>query len=363
MKLVVLGAGVSGIAAGKLGEKLGYETRIVEDKSCTVLPDADLYVTSPGLFPGRSKLYQQAAGSGKEFIGELAFAARFYRNTMLAVTGTNGKTTTTELTTFLLNSLNIPAVSAGNIGLPLSELCLQEQHPVAVVETSNFQLELAPDFSPHAAVLLNLASDHEDRYPGGFTEYCAVKRKIFNHVKQENRIYGLSFADKPHRATVKDHVLYIGQNRVLDLSSTRLCAPHNAENLAAATELLLRMVPEEKLLDDAFIRAVCAFVPGRHRVEILGEKNHVLFVNDSKATNPAAVLAAAESFDRKLVLLLGGLDKGMDFSALARIEPKLRAAILYGEAGEKIGNCLKQTPKRCCGMDFEKAFAQEDRHL
>ena len=222
MDLVILGGGVSGLAAEKLGKKLGYSCQILDDKKDKVLPPCDLIVTSPGIFPGRSALYQQALSSGKKFIGELAFAAEHFPHPLVAITGTNGKTTTTELTAFLFNALGKPAVAAGNIGLPLSELCVENTDALAVVEVSNFQLERAPDFAPQAAVLLNLESDHEDRYPGGFAEYCQVKESIFKNVPPENRIYGLSFKDKPHRAEVKQGFLFLDGQKTVNLSETAL---------------------------------------------------------------------------------------------------------------------------------------------
>ena len=358
LRLTILGGGASGKAAALLGEKLGYECCIVDDKTCTVLPESDLIVASPGIFPARSSLYQQALKSGVEFIGELEFAARHFKNTMLAITGTNGKTTTTELTTFLLNELGVPAVFAGNIGLPLSQVCVENPNALAVVEVSSFQLELAPDFAPEAAVLLNLASDHEDRYSGGFTEYCRVKQGIFKHVAPENQIFGLFFKEKSRRVTVENNSLFIDGKSVLDLSETALTAPHNVENLAAAAELLLRVLPIEKMFSDAFVQAVKKFRPGRHRIEQAGIKNDILFINDSKATNPAAVLAAARSVDRQIVIMLGGLDKGMDFSPLTELLPRLRGAVLYGESAPKIKAVLGEKILCAeCGMDFETAFA------
>lgn len=357
-RLTVLGGGASGKAAAALGEKLGYICTVVDDKSCSVLPESDLIVASPGIFPQRSKLYQQALSSGVEFIGELEFGARNFQHPILAITGTNGKTTTTELTTFLLNALGVPAVFAGNIGVPLSQVCADETNALAVVEVSSFQLELAPAFSPRAAVLLNLASDHEDRYAGGFEEYCQVKRGIFKNVPPGNHIYGLSFTDKSRRVTIEKNQLLIDGKTAVVLSETALSAPHNVENLAAAAELILRVLPAEKLLDGSFETAVKKFRPGRHRIEIAGEKNGILFINDSKATNPAAVLAAARSVDRKIVIMLGGLDKGMDFSPLTELENCLRGAVLYGESAPEIKAVLKdKVPCTECGMDFERAFS------
>ena len=186
-KVVIIGAGVSGLAAKSLAEKLGFQAEIVCDNTCKILPEADLIVASPGVPPLTSRLYQQAINSGIEFIGELGFGFRNWQRPILAITGTNGKTTTTALLTHLLQQCGVRAESAGNIGRPLSDLALDSDAEVAVVEVSNFQLELAPEFAPLAAALLNLQSDHIDRYAGGFEEYCQVKRRIFNRYLRYHR--------------------------------------------------------------------------------------------------------------------------------------------------------------------------------
>ena len=357
MKLIVLGNGVSGKAAARLGDKLGFQVDILDDKDhIKVFPECDLIVVSPGLSPLKSPLYQLAAQSGVEMIGELEFAYRYYKGKILAITGTNGKTTTTELTAFLLNAFGVEALTAGNIGIPLSELAADDKDCVAVVEVSSFQLEKAPGFTPYAAVLLNLASDHEDRYAGGYDEYCAVKLGIFDHVPENRQIRGLSFPDAPRRVSVQGHDLYVDGQYVLDLKTTALSAPHNAENLAAATELLLQLVPEA-CMDERFAGAVRAFLPGRHRQEIAAVIDDITYINDSKATNPASTIAAVRAVSGKCVIMLGGLDKGMDFSVLADLAGSFRAVVLYGECREKIAAVFAgKVSCHDCGSDFDLAF-------
>lgn len=361
-RVVILGGGVSGSAAKKLAESIGYKAEIISDKDHSYLPESDLIIASPGVNPNKSLLYQKALASGTEFIGELEFGARNLSIPMLAITGTNGKTTTTELTTYLLNTLGKKAVAAGNIGQPLSCVPLMtDKAEFAVVEVSSFQLELAPDFAPFAAVLLNLASDHADRYQGGFVEYCEVKKRIFQHINEKNCIYGLSFGDifcnHPRRVIVKNNIMYVDNRKWLDLTTTKLNSPHNVENLAASLELMLKVVRTDDIFNDTFRQAVQKFKPGAHRIEEVAKKNNITFVNDSKATNPAAVKAAVEALTGKLVILLGGLDKGMDFSVLAELAPKFRGAIIYGEARQQIakvltGHCLIIDAK----TDFTAAF-------
>ena len=253
------------------------------------------------------------------------------------------------------------AVACGNIGRPVSDVAAEMReagnklYDVAVIEVSSFQLELAAEFAPDAAVLLNLASDHEDRYRGGFAEYAAVKRRIFDRVKEP--IYGLSMPDEcARRVTVKADTVYIDGAPFVELSETRLAAPHNRENLAAALELVLRFVPAPDMMNLA--AAVRAFRPGAHRIEFVATKNGVTFVNDSKGTNPAAVLAAVNSLAGQIVILLGGLGKGMDFAPLASLAPRLRAAVVYGEAREVIGDVMRGAGVETldAGTDFARAF-------
>jgi UDP-N-acetylmuramoylalanine--D-glutamate ligase len=287
----------------------------------------------------------------------MEFGSRFWHLPLLAITGTNGKTTTTELTCFLLRACGVKAECCGNIGRPLSDLAAGPGDcEVAVIEVSSFQLEQVENFAPLAAAILNFQSDHIDRYPGGFTEYCAVKEKIFDRVSPENRIYGLSFSDKTRRVTFNNGLLSVDGKPFFDLAGSDLPGFHNGENAAAAVELCLRYLPENKVFSEEFTNALRNFRRGRHRVEFVCTRNGVNYVNDSKGTNPAAVLAAIDSLPGKLVILLGGLGKGMDFSVLAEKAERFRAAVIFGADRQEIakvlhGKCL------CidCGTDFEKA--------
>ena len=359
-KAVIIGGGVSGIAAEKLLNKHNWSTLIVSDDCCKELPPADLIIASPGVPPLTSKLYQQAAASGIEFIGELELGFRYWKRPILAITGTNGKTTTTALTTHLLQKCGINAASAGNIGLPLCELALDDSVDAAVVEVSNFQLELAPEFAPDCALLLNIQSDHIDRYADGFAGYCAVKKKIFTHVAPENSVWGLSFAeyDNLRRVTVKDETLFIDGKAILHQDETDLPGIPNAENLAGAVELILRF-DENLIFSDLtrFIDAVKSFKRAPHRIEKIGSANGLTFVNDSKGTNPAAVIAALDAVRTPVVIMLGGLAKGMDFTILQERKEKIRHAVFFGQDREEIKAALAGCfPMIDTGMDFTAAF-------
>lgn len=359
-KAVIIGAGVSGIAAQRLAEKLGFNASIVCDNTHEHLPQADLIIASPGVPPLSSKLYQQAMRSHTEFIGELEFGFRHWKRPVLAITGTNGKTTTTGLLTHLLKQCGVNAESAGNIGMPLSQLAIDSTADVAVVEVSNFQLELAPEFAPDAALLLNLQSDHIDRYSDGFAGYCTVKKKIFDKVKPENRVWGLNFKeyDPERRVTVKNDTLFIDCQPVLKQSETDLPGDPNAENLAGAVELMLRF--DEKLIFNdltRFVEAVKSFKRAAHRIENVGCGKGICFVNDSKGTNPAAVVAALNAMNSPVIIMLGGLAKGMDFSVLLDHCQKIRHAVVFGQDRADIMAVLQdKISMQDCGMDFEAAF-------
>ena len=357
-KIVVLGAGVSGIAAARLARLLGDSVEICCDGKDEELPECDLVVASPGVHPLKSNLYRQALDRQVELISELEYGFRHFPKPILAITGTNGKTTTTELTTYILKRSGVAAVAAGNIGLPLADVAAdllenKSDPDVAVVEVSNFQLELCREFAPFGAALLNIESDHEDRYIDGFAGYKRIKQKIFDRVPPEKRVYGLSFPGQAHRLLAQGKTLIDNSGKVVfDASDTPLSSPHNLENLAAALELSQLYLGHWPELP----ASVAGFAPGAHRQQVVLRRNGITFVDDSKATNPAAVFAAIRGIDTPIVILLGGLDKGMDFSPFAKLDGKVRAAVVYGECREKMRRSLPENlPVADGGNDFRCA--------
>jgi len=343
---LILGGGISGLAAARLAQLLHFESLIVSDQQPvdpTLLAKADLIVCSPGMKPLVSPWYQAALASKKEFISEMEFGCRNFKGPMLAVTGTNGKTTTTELTVHLLKALGFPAVEAGNIGVPLSDIaadCLEGKLPAAalpVVEVSSFQLERCFTFAPVAAAILNIESDHVDRYAGGFAEYKQMKYKIFDHVVKDNQIYGISMRQNfVQYVEASDGKLFYKGKPLVNLAETCLSAPHNCENLCCAAELVSRVASDKQMDSRAFADAVKSFHTGRHRMETVWEDNDIVYINDSKATNPASVAAALKTVKRPAVILLGGLDKEMDFSLLNGFAKQIRLAVVFGQCRDKI---------------------------
>ena len=369
-RLIVIGRGTSGQAAERLGRLTGYEVAVVEDSDGEAAEKqvalADLVVTSPGVKPW-SPLYRAALNGTAEFIGEMEFGFRHFPGNVIAITGTDGKTTTTELTCHLLRALGLHPAEAGTIGVPLSAVAadlregLLPADTVAVVETSSFQLERVDRFAPEAAVLLNIGSDHLDRYHGDPAEYEAVKRRIFRHVAPENRIFGISMnePDARRRVTTDGERILLDGREILRFSWTRLTGAHNLENLVAAIELCARLLPVEAFATAAFRDGATSFHTGRHRIETVAEHEGVRYVNDSKATNPHAAAAALRTLDappHSVHWLLGGLDKGMDFRELRAFSGQIRRAYLFGECREKIRDAVSDVID-CAdfGVDFEGA--------
>jgi UDP-N-acetylmuramoylalanine--D-glutamate ligase len=354
INIAILGAGRSGKGAARLADVLNMPAKILTDNDTKatdhIFDNYSVVVVSPGI-PPSSALYRKAVEIKKEIISELEFAARYFGGRYLAITGTNGKTTTTELTTELLLALGINAVAAGNIGHPFSTVAAEviegklSADTVPVIEVSSFQLERVRDFAPVAAAMLNVAEDHLDRYPRGIDEYRQIKERIFNGVSLDNRIYGITCCPcgSNSRFSVVDGMLKFGALELLKFDDIKLKGRHNQENVIAALELVSRIkylnTGDLEVLRDSLKN----FAAGEHRVEKVLERNGITFIDDSKGTNPAAVVAALNSVpgDKKnILLILGGLDKGMDFSPLGEYEKRIKKAYILGECRQKICDTL-----------------------
>jgi len=364
----IIGRGVSGLAAARLAEAAGHKIKFFEDApasaekpSSAIFTGFDLLIVSPGV-PPYSPVYLAALASGVELISELEFGARHFDGPMLAITGTNGKTTTTELTVHLLQALGVDARPAGNIGLPLCDICADIlEHKAGkgllpVIEVSSFQLERCFKFTPFAAVLLNITSDHLNRYHDRMDEYAATKFKIFDRMPVERRVAGLSLRETPefklpacagNKITVcAGDLLYDGK-LIVRQQETQLKGPHNLENLAAALELARIYLGHDVLFSPVLKKAVCEFAPGRHRLEQVAEHSGIVFINDSKATNPASVIVALHTVSapgRKNVnIILGGLDKNMDFSSLREVSGFVKKGFIIGQCRQKIFDTLSSS--------------------
>lgn len=380
-RVLVLGSGVSGVAAAELLLAEGFAVTVWDRAPAESLPAGgrlasrgaefipgggevgdprrfSLAVLSPGIPPSHP-LVHAAAAAGVPVIGELELGAFYCRRPLIAVTGTNGKTTTASLLGRIFAAGGVPAAVGGNIGVPLCRLALEglTAGPV-VAEVSSFQLETAVSFRPRTAVFLNFAPDHLDRYPG-LQEYRRAKLRIFSRQGPGDRailppvapgwlreavpagVKVLTWNEPGSRVLLEggEIVSRSGGKRVplLPVARVRLAGAHNLDNIMAAAVAALDWGLEE----EAVAGAIGDFSPLAHRLEPVGSRDRVDYFNDSKATNPQAAAAALASFTRPVIWIAGGSDKGFDFSGLAAaVRGRVKLAVLIGETAGKIGKAV-----------------------
>ena len=283
-------------------------------------------------------------------IGELELGWQFCELPLIAITGTNGKTTTTELAAQMLNGCGQRTVACGNIGKPLSEVVRdQSKYDVLTVEVSSFQLETIKSFRPHISVWLNFAPDHLDRY-ASVAEYRRAKLRIFEYqtAKEFAIVNASDFLPelKPQRLTfsayddradfrLSDGTICFQRTPVLRLADVKLRGSHNIENLMATLA-----IGHVRGLDFKQMAApLCAYEPAPHRCEFVRTLAGVDYINDSKATNLDAAEKALLAQTKPVVLIAGGKDKGFDFQPLrALVKEKAHTAILLGEMAKRIAD-------------------------
>jgi UDP-N-acetylmuramoylalanine--D-glutamate ligase len=323
-----------------------------------LLDRARTVVKSPGV-PRAAPVIAAALARGLQVTGELELAWRLVPNRCLAVTGTNGKTTTVELLGAVHRAAGAPVAVAGNVGTPLASLAGSLSPEAAVVcEVSSFQLEDASAFAPDCAVLLNLAEDHLDRH-GSFEAYREAKLRVFaNQAPGDLAILplGLSPHGRARRITFgttgADLAMEQGTLRwrgedLMAAGDVRLRGAHNLENaMAAAAAALAAGLPR-----DAVREALATFAGVPHRLEEVGTVGGVLYVNDSKATNVSSALRGIEAFHGGVHAILGGSVKGGGFAGLrGAVRSRCRACYLIGQAAERIAADLRDTvPLHRCG--------------
>ena len=305
-------------------------------------------VKSPGV-PAQAPVIATARERGLPVLGEVELAWRLIPNEFIAVTGTNGKTTTSELIGHIHREAGRPVAVAGNVGTALSSLVGHLARDATVVcEVSSFQLEDAVEFAPEGAVLLNLAPDHLDRH-GTFEAYTAAKLRVFAHQGNDDVAVAplglgvedlggcarrVCFGDGP-QAELSDRAgqLWWDDEPLLGVEEIGLRGLHNRRNAMAAAAICLA----RGLEPDAVRSALRSFAGVEHRLEEVASIDGVLFVNDSKATNVASTLVALESFDTPIRLILGGQGKGEDYTPLrAPVAERCAGVYLIGEEAERL---------------------------
>ena len=336
----------------------GVEVRLRSD-GLDLLARARTVVKSPGV-PREAPVIVTARERGLTVVGELELAWRLLPNEFIAVTGTNGKTTTVELLGAIHRAAGLPVEVAGNVGTPLASLVGRLDPTATIVcEASSFQLEDSAGFAPECAVLLNVTEDHLDRH-GTFEDYLAAKLRIFEAQEEDDvAVLPADFAGQPGRGRTlrfgagdsdlaeRDGELWWDGVRMMDADEVRLRGAHNLHNaMAAAAAALARGIRTED------VRAALRTFPGvPHRLEEVARRDGVLFVNDSKATNVASALVGIEAFDGGVHLIAGGSLKGGGFRSLREaVAGRCRACYLIGEASTQLEADLAGTvPLERCG--------------
>ncbi len=365
-KVAVLGCGRSGIAAARLALCRGAREACIFDASPTAtcseegigfVPGAteedarryaaELVVISPGIEADIPWTLAFAC-AGAPIIGETELAYAYCKARIVAITGTNGKTTTTALLEHILLAAGHTAKACGNYGYPLSALVMEEPQPeFAVLEVSSFQMETIVNFRPEVAIWLNFAPDHMDRYRK-VEDYYEAKKRIFENmdksqlaiVRVGENLPGL----RPRRVEFSavdsgGQLFYTGGSimergeALMSLRGTAMEQAHNAENSMAAI-LACRALG---LTDAEIAEGIHSFAPPGHRCETVAEMDGVLWLNDSKSTNLHSTEAAVRSQTRPVILLAGGKDKGLDYSAInPMLQQKARLCVSFGQIAEQL---------------------------
>jgi UDP-N-acetylmuramoylalanine--D-glutamate ligase len=379
-KIAVLGAGSSGLAASRLAKKKGFTHVVIFDeaseeklsgvlkvikeegleavvgeaaKNLKVNPgDFDLVIISPGL-DVNWELPKKFTQAGVKLIGEMEFAFQYNKAVLIAITGTNGKSTCTEMIAHLLNHSGMPSIPCGNHGISLSEVILSEVgYTHLALEVSSFQLETIEQFHAPIMIWLNFAADHLDRYPD-MESYFAAKQRIFlNATAQDLAIVRsaesvdsgaakrLTFSSQEETGEFfyQDQWIYHQSGWKKNVADLRVRGKHNMENVMACLGVAIGL---NLNLDLAFETLKSYQVP-KHRCELVHEKNGIEYINDSKATNLHALQACICSLERPLILIAGGKNKGLDYHPLRKeIANYVKAMICIGEIQQELKNTFE----------------------
>lgn len=347
---------------------LGVETELSGHSLRTL--ECDLLVRSPGV-PATNPIYIEARHKNLPVVSEVEVASWFCRAPIAAITGSNGKTTTTEWLGDAFRRWGRSVAVCGNVGHPFSA-AVEELPPegVAVVEVSSFQLEDVQRFEPRVAVITNFSPDHLDRYDN-YDAYIRAKCRIFERLGEKDVLvynrgdqeltsrveplidrilsFGLDAPRGPGVGLVGDEIVLVQEGRaarkIMNRREVALPGPHNLENALAVVCAAADMGAP----DEVIVESLRSFAGVPHRLEQVLEEKGVLWINDSKATNIASALVALNSFTRPIILLAGGRDKGSDFTTVAaQVRDRVKSVILFGEAAPKMEQAWSPmfTPQR-----------------
>ncbi|WP_297337467.1 UDP-N-acetylmuramoyl-L-alanine--D-glutamate ligase [Algoriphagus sp.] len=384
--IAIIGAGESGLGAAMLAKRVGYGLFVSEKGMISAerknlleangIPyeegghseekvlDADMIIKSPGI-PNQVSIISKALDKGIAVVDELEFAHHFSNGKTIAITGTNGKTTTTLLTYHLLKSAGIDVGLAGNVGKSWAGQLIQGDHDWWVIECSSFQIDGMQAFRPDVAILTNITPDHLDRYEYQFDHYIASKFRLFQAQKQKD--YSIFHAQDEgsktgiNRQKIRSQKLWISLEHevengafvqdgefVIRLKGEEIRVPanvlsikgkHNQLNaLFALTAARIAGASQEQIQ-----AGIQSFENAPHRMEFVGEVDGVRFINDSKGTNVEATTYALESFDQPIVWIAGGVDKGNDYTRLKElVKNRVVALICLGKENQKLKTAFEQ---------------------
>lgn len=382
--MVILGGGESGVGTAILGKKKGFEVFVsdfgkIKEKYKQVLINngieweeeghseekilfADVVMKSPGI-PDKAPIIKKLHEKAVKVISEIEFASKFTKATIVGITGSNGKTTTASLTYELLNNGGLNVALGGNIGKSFAEQVSEEKYENFVLELSSFQLDGIETFAPHIAILTNLSPDHLDRYDYKYENYIASKFRIaMNQTSQDYFIYDAddveilkwlsqnSIQSQPLPFSTKKELNQGAFKRnneiIIKINNTEFTMPiatigiqgeHNLKNAMAASMVATLL----RIRKQTIRESLEGFQGVEHRLEKVLKINNVMYINDSKATNVNATFFALDSMENPTVWIVGGVDKGNDYSELLPlVNEKVKAIICLGVDNQKIINAF-----------------------
>jgi UDP-N-acetylmuramoylalanine--D-glutamate ligase len=401
-RVIILGAGESGTGAAILAKAKGYDVFVsdqgsIKDQYRRELTEnsiafeegnhleekiltASLIIKSPGI-PDKAEIVKKIKAKGIEIIDEIEFAFRFLKGKVIAITGTNGKTTTTLLTYHLMKSAGVSVALAGNVGESLARKVAKENHDWYVIEISSFQLDGTRTFHPHIAILLNITPDHLDRYEYQMQNYINAKFRLIQTMTSKD--YFTYYTDdsiikgEVNKKTISPQKMEISlksdsktpahfdgskmsfsfdkESFQISQSETTLKGPHNLINtMSAVSAVYLAGVSV-----DSIKQGLKTFVNAPHRLEQVATINGVEFVNDSKATNVDSVVYGLGSYKGPLVWIAGGIDKGNDYKLIEdQVKEKVRVLICLGKDNEKLKKAFGGVVKEIYETQSAKELAQ-----
>lgn len=375
---LIFGKGKSGRAAARLLKKKNLPFWLVDDKTPNwreLLKKATTVVVSPGI-PPHHEVFKLSKDLKKELIGETELAYRFWKGEIIAITGTDGKSTTTRLTYLILKEYLPQVFEGGNIGTPFSEIVLKNPSGVAVLEVSSFQGYTLKTFRPQIGVFLNFSEDHLNWHKD-INDYLLGKYRIFQNQKEEDFAILNTTDEKVLNTPTKAKKILFGtfqsdikissdgwvlfrKEKLFEIQKLKIKGTHNVWNAAVASAIgRIYGVPSEVIK-----KVVYTFKGLPYRLQYLGRFQGIDFYNDSKSTTPNSLKAALESFDQKVVLIFGGQDKGADFSYLKDLfRKKVKLAIAFGENRKKLFETFKEVVPIFSVETLNEAFEVLKKHL